>query len=337
MFKGFYPLLEYFLCTFLPKQRGCSDHTVISYYTAISQFISWMEETHKIAKSKVRVFDLTKERVLSWLAYIEENGASVSTRNQRLAGVRSFLAFASEEEPIYMDTCLTVGKIKTKKGCKPSKDFLNHEEFQTVLKAIPPGGNTSIRHYVLLSVLYDSGARVHEICNVRLEDISFGKNCSIKIYGKGKKTRIVYISADVATLIREYCTKLDIAEGILFRNRYGKQLTDSGIDYIIKKYSTVASDGLLSLKAKKVSAHTLRRSKATHMLLSGVSLPVIQRFLGHESIQTTEDYLEIGSEVMIQAVNSTGTHVLPLEKVEESEKWRDADVMERIRLKISQR
>lgn len=337
MFKGFYPLLENFLCIYLPKQKGYSNHTITSYYAAISQYISWLGYVHHIEKSKVQVFDFTKERVLSWLLSIEENGSSVSTRNQRLAGTRSFLAYASEEEPIYMDTYLSVRNIKVKKGLKPSKDFLNQEEFQAILKAIPHGDDTSIKHYVILSVLYDSGTRVHEICNMRLEDISFGKNCSIKIFGKGRKTRIIYISSNAATLIKDYCKRFNIAEGILFRNRYGNHLTDSGIDYIIKKYTAVAAESLLSLKTKKVSAHTFRRSKATHMLLSGVSLPIIQRFLGHESIQTTEEYLEIGSEAMTQAINRTSSLVIPLERVDECENWREADVMEQIRLKIYQR
>jgi site-specific recombinase XerD len=336
MFKGFYPLLEKFLCIYLPKQRGCSSHTAMSYYAAICQYVSWLADTHNIDKNKMQVFDFTKERVLSWLSSIEDNGASVATRNQRLAGTRSFLSFASEEEPVYMETCLSVGKIKTKKGCKPSKDFLNHEEFQAILEAIPFGTDTAVRHYALLSVLYDSAARIQEICHMKLEDISFGKNCSIKIYGKGRKTRIVYISADAAALIKDYCRKFGISEGLLFNNRYGNQITDSGIDYIIKKYAAIAAENLPSLKAKKVSAHTFRRSKATHMLLSGVSLPVIQRFLGHESIQTTEEYLEIGSEAMIQAVKRTGASVLPPEKTQESEKWKEADVMERIRLKMHQ-
>lgn len=336
MFKGFYPLLEKFLCTYLPKQKGYSNHTVTSYYTAISQYVSWLADTLKVEKSKVQVFDFTKERVLAWLSSIEESGASVSTRNQRLAGTRSFLAFASDEEPVYMDTYLSVGKIKVKKGSKPSKDFLNHEEFQAILKAIPSGNDTHIRHYVLLSVLYDSAARIREICHMRPEDISYGKNCSIKIYGKGRKTRIIYISSDAAALIKDYCRKFGITEGPLFRNRYGNCLTDSGVDYIIKKYAAAAAESLPSLKVKKVSAHTFRRSKATHMLLNGVSLPVIQRFLGHESIQTTEEYLEIGSEAMIQAVNKAGASILPLEKMEESERWKDSDVLEQIRLKMSQ-
>lgn len=336
MFKGFYSLLENFLCTYLPKQKGYSNHTVKSYYTSISQFISWLTDVKEIEKSKVQVFDFTKERVLSWLFSIEEGGASVSTRNQRLAGTRSFLAYASEEEPIYMETYLSVEKIKAKKACKPTKDFLNHEEFQAILKAIPPGSDISIKHYVLLSVLYESGVRIHEICNMRLEDISFGKNCSIKTFGKGRKTRIIYISSTAAELIKDYCKRFNIAEGILFRNRYGNQLTDSGVDYIIKKYTAVAAERLLSLRNKKVSAHTFRRSKATHMLLSGVSLPLIQRFLGHESIQTTEEYLEIGSEAMVQAVKRTGTLILPLEKADEAENWRKTDILEQIRLKISQ-
>lgn len=335
MFKDFYPLLEKFLCTYLPKQKGCSRHTIISYYTAVSQYISWLSDTSSIKKSKIRVFDFTKEQVLSWLSNLEEKGGSVSTRNQRLAGIRSFLAFVAEEEPVYMDIFLSVGKIRVKKGDKPSKDFLSLEEFQAILKAIPSGSDISIRHYVLLSVLYDSAARVQEICDMRAEDISYGKNCSIKIYGKGRKTRIVYISSDDATLVRDYCLRFGIAEGTLFRNRYGSPLTDSGIDYIIKKYTATASDDIPSIKAKKVSAHTFRRSKATHMLLSGVSLPVIQRFLGHESIQTTEEYLEIGSEAMLQAINQTGATLLVADKMEETEKWKDTDIMEQIRQKIS--
>ena len=334
MFKGFYPLLERFLCIYLPKQKVCSSHTAISYYTAICQYVSWLTDTMKVEKSKVQVFDFTKEMVLAWLSSIEENGVSVSTRNQRLAGVRSFLAYAAEEETVYMETYLSVGKIKVKKGCKPTKDFLNHEEFQAILKAIPRRADTDVRHYVLLSVLYDSAARIREICNMRVEDISYGKNCSIKIYGKGRKTRIVYISSDAAALIKSHCQRFDIAEGLLFRNRYGNQLTDSGIDYIIKKYTAIATGSLPSLKAKSVSAHTFRRSKATHMLLSGVSLPVIQRFLGHESIQTTEEYLEIGSEAMIKAVNKTGASIIPPEYLNENERWRETDVMERIRLKM---
>ena len=336
MFRGFYPLLEQFLCTYLPKQKGSSSHTAKSYYTAICQFVSWLSDKHKIEKSKAQVFDFTKERVLSWLALIEENGASVSTRNQRLAGMRSFLAFAAEEEPVYMDTYLSIGKIKTKKGCKPSKDFLNHEEFQAILKAIPSGDDTSIRHYALLSVLYDSAARVWEICHMKVEDISYGKNSSIKIYGKGRKTRIVYVSSDAAALIKSYCKRFAVTEGLLFRNRYGTPLTDSGVDYIIKKHVSAAAKNLPSLKSKKISAHTFRRSKATHMLLSGVSLPVIQRFLGHESIQTTEEYLEIGSEAMVQAVNRTGSAILPPGKMEEAEMWKESDVMERIRMKMAQ-
>ena len=337
MFKGLYLLLEDFLCTYLPKHKGASEHTITSYYTAANQYVSWLSDAHGIEKSKAQVFDFTKERVLTWLASIEENGASVSTRNQRLAGLRSFLAFAADEETIYMETYLSVGKIKAKKGRKPPKDFLNHEEFQAILKAVPPGGADSIRHYTLLSVLYDSAARVREICCIRPEDISYGKNCSIKVYGKGRKTRVIYISSDAADLIKEHAKTSKIADGPLFQNRYGDMLTDSGVDYIIKKYTSIAMESLPSLKTKKVSAHTFRRSKATHMLLSGVSLPVIQRFLGHESIQTTEEYLEIGSEAMVQAVNRTAASILPADRVDELEEWRDPDVMEKIRLKMQQR
>ena len=279
--------------------------------------------------------DFTKERVLSWLSNIEANGCTISTRNQRLAGIRSFLAFAADEEPVYMDIFIPIGKIHVKKGNKPSKDFLNQEEFQEILKSIPSGSELSIKHYVLLSTLYETGARVQEICDMKQEDISYGKNCSVKIYGKGRKTRIVYISSDMAAILKEYCTGFSVKEGNLFRNRYGETLTDSGIDYIIKKYTAIARERLPSLKYKKVSAHTFRRSKATHMLLDGVSLPVIQRFLGHESIQTTEEYLEIGSNAMIQAVAKSSSSILSEDKMNEAKKWEDEDILLQIRQKIA--
>lgn len=335
MFKEFYALLEMYLCTYLPKQRGCSNHTVISYYTSLSQYIAWLSDTGEIKKEKIQISNFTKERVLSWLSSIETNGCTVSTRNQRLAGIRSFLAYAADEDPIYMDTYLQIEKIHMKKGNKPKKHFLSQEEFQEILKSIPSGSRLSIRHYVLLSTLYETGARVQEICDMKPEDFSFGKICSIRIYGKGRKTRIVYISSDMAVMLKDYCIKFSLKEGTLFRNRYGNPLTDSGIDYIIKKYTSIASKHLPSLKQKKVSAHTFRRSKATHMLLSGVSLPVIQRFLGHESIQTTEEYLEIGSEAMIQAVLQSSSSVLTEKEMGEKLKWEDVNILEQIRQKIS--
>jgi site-specific recombinase XerD len=335
MFKEFYPLLEQFLCIYLPKQKGCSEHTIMSYYTAVCQFVIWLSNTADIKKSKISVFDFSKEQVLCWLSSIEDNGCSVSTRNQRLAGIRSFLSFAAEEEPVYMDICLLVGKIRIKKGPKSTKDFLSIEELQAIIRSIPSNDSVTVRHYVLLSTLYDSAVRVQEISQMKAADISYGKNCSIRIFGKGRKTRIVYISSSAASLLKGYCQRFAISEGYLFRNRYGQPLTDSGIDYIIKKYVSIASAYMPSLKSKKVSAHTFRRTKATHMLLNGVGLPVIQRFLGHESIQTTEEYLEIGSEAMTNAVNQTVTSLFTKNKLTEAEKWKDIDIMEQLRQKIS--
>lgn len=335
MFKGFYPLLEQFLCIYLPKQRGCSCHTVISYYTSLSQYINWIAGKQGINKEKVQVSDFTKESILSWLSSIEAGGCSISTRNQRLAGIRSFLAYAADEEPVYMDIYIQVGKIRAKKGDKPTKDFLSMEEFQGILEVIPSGTGLSVRHYVLLSTLYETGARVQELCDMKSEDISYGKHAYIRIYGKGKKTRIVYIADGTASMLSDYCEKFYIIDGTLFRNRYGNPLTDSGIDYIIKKYVSIASENIPRLKQKKVSAHTFRRSKATHMLQCGVSLPVIQRFLGHESIQTTEEYLEIGSEAMVQAVKKSSAAILTADKMDEKGKWENADVLNQIRHKLA--
>jgi len=335
MFKSFYPLLEEFLCIYLPMERGYSPNTILSYYTSICQFTSWFSVNSSIDKQKITIFDFTKEHILRWLDNIEENGCSISTRNQRLAGINSFLSYVAEIESVYMDTHLSVKQIKVKKGSRPKKDFLSIEELHSLVGSIKLTNSMGIRHYVLLSILYDSAARIHEIIHMKAEEISYGRNCSIKIFGKGSKTRIAYLSSDSAFLLKDYCKRFGITEGILFKNRCGQPLTDSGIDYIIKKYVAEASVKTPSLKAKTVSAHTFRRSKATHMLLNGISLPVIQRFLGHGSIKTTEEYLEIGSEAMVKAVNSMGNALLDKNSMDSVASWENEDIMEQIRAKIT--
>ena len=116
-----------------------------------------------------------------------------------------------------------------------------------------------------------------------------------------------------------------------FCNRYGNRISDSGIDYILKKYAKIASVKEKTLGSKKVSPHILRRSKATHMLLNGASLPVIQRFLGHKSIQTTEAYLEIGSEAMIKAVEKAGKLIFMNGPQETVSSWKDPDILKRLK------
>lgn len=332
MIKGFYKLLEDYVLVHLPKECGYPKTTVISYYTSIEQFIDWLEEERGISMKAVTINHFSRNNVQEFLQYLEEfKHNKISTRNQRQAGINSFLAYVADVEPLYMNAFMEVKKIKIKKAVKPERVFLTIEEYMAIVDAIDITTDTGIKHYALINVMYDTAARVQECIDMKIEDFQFGKENSVLIYGKGSKHRRVYLTKHSVKLIKCYTEQFKITEGLLFRNRSGVKLSDSGIDFIIKKYVSIAVLSQRSLSGKRVSPHTVRRSKATHMLLNGANLPVIQRFLGHESIQTTEKYLDVGSESMIKAVEDAGKLIFNEETLNTKPVWKDANVMKRLK------
>ena len=303
-------LIDKFINVHLPKYRGCSKHTIKSYETAICQFLSWVSDiggSISQESKSVGVLDFNRNQITEWLYFIEERGCCAATRNQRLAALRSFFLFVTDQNTAYMENYYSIERIRWKKTPTPSKDFLDEEELKCIMNCIEGRTDTAIKHYMLLCVLYESGARVHELINMRAENITHGKVSYIKILGKGQKFRNVYISTNISLLIKEYCRRFEIKRGYLFTNSSGKPLSEAGVNFIIKKYVNMAAEKMPSLYGKKVTAHTLRRSKATHMLQNNMNLVVIQHFLGHESLKTTEQYLDIGIRDMVNAVNISQT------------------------------
>jgi site-specific recombinase XerD len=201
-----------------------------------------------------------------------------------------------------------------------------------MLECIDISRRSGINHYLLISIMYDTAARVDEIVRMNLEDFTFGRENSVVVFGKGSKYRRIYITSHTVNLVKEYERSTGRETGALFLNRNKERISDSGIDYILKKYAGMASEKENSLHLKVVSPHVLRRSKATHMLLNGASLPVIQRFLGHESIKTTEAYLEIGSEAMIKAVEEAGKLLFKdSDSISVVSSWKDPNVLKRLK------
>jgi site-specific recombinase XerD len=129
--------------------------------------------------------------------------------------------------------------------------------------------------------MYDTASRVSELINIKVEDLSYGSNNSIRIKGKGNKYRIVYITSHTVKLINDYLKKYGIKEGYLFLNNQKKKMTRFGVEFLVNKYYDLACQKCPSLKTKNVTPHTFRHTKACHMLINGTALPVIQRFLGH--------------------------------------------------------
>jgi integrase/recombinase XerD len=320
------------LLTYAIKEAGLSKQTLRSYYTGIEQYVLWICENEEVTAVDIDVSYFSKDRIRRFLLHLEDDEhVSISTRNQRRSAIVSFLAYVKDICPVYTNAYEEAQTVKVKKAPKPDKNFLTVDDKQ-FLKSIDITKYNGLTHYLLLTVLYDTAARVAEVVNMNVEDFSFGKENSVIIFGKGSKYRRIYLTSHSSKLIKEYMERTGRSSSALFHNRCNERISDSGIDYILKKYAVIASETMPSIKQKVVSAHTFRRSKATHMLFNGASLPVIQRFLGHESIQTTQAYLDAGSEAMIKAVEESEMELLENGITSpEVDDWRNQDVLQRLK------
>jgi len=333
MNKTFAGILEYYVVTYAIKEAGLSKQTLRSYYSSIEQYILWITEDERVTVADINVSYFGKDRIRRFLLHLEnDKHVSISTRNQRRAAIISFLGYAKDICPVYTNAFVNAQTIKAKKAPKSDKSFLTIDEYKQILKSVDITKYNGFMHYLLLVVLYDTAARVEEAVNMNIEDFSFGKENSVIIFGKGSKYRRVYLTSHSIKLIKEYMERTGRSQNALLLNRYNKRISDSGINYLLKKYTLIAAETMPSLKQKVVSAHTFRRSKSTHMLLNGASLPVIQRFLGHESIQTTQSYLDAGSEAMIKAVKDAEKILLEngivTPKVDD---WRNKNILQRLK------
>ena len=228
-----------------------SGETLRSYYTAIDQYVLWMKKCSLVETSEIDPSCFSKEKIRQFLLHLEkEQEVSVPTRNLRRAGIVSFLEFAAGVCPVYSQAYLDARSIKIKKAPKPEKSFLTVEEYRSMLESIDISRRNGYSHYLLVSVMYDTAARVDEAVRMNLQDFSFGKENSVIIYGKGSKYRRVYLTKHSVRLVQDCMARSGRMQGPLFLNRSGGRMSDSGIDYVLKKHAEKHPKHYLPLKAR---------------------------------------------------------------------------------------
>jgi len=253
--------------------------------------------------------DIDAAMVKGFLAYLEtERGNKISTRNNRLAAIRSFFSFVANEEPTLADQCKKVCAIHMKKAPTPYICYLDINEMHAILEAPDRSTLVGRRHYATLLFLYNAGSRVDELIKVHARDLQLtGPYAHVLLLGKGKKERICPLWMDTATVLRDILDESNIgldSPKNVFLNGRGAPLSRFGVDYIVKKYAAVAAEQVPSLKQKKVSPHTVRHTTAVHLLNSGVDINVIRSWLGHVDLRTTNIYAEIDRETKRKALEA---------------------------------
>ena len=240
------------------------------------------------------------ETLIDFFSWLEtERACCAATRNQRLSALSSFAYYAQNRS---FDAAAVfrsdVKKLPSKRCQHKLRSVFTLEEIGILLDLPKCSNETEIRDQTLLSVMYASGARAQEICDIKAGDIRFNKDAvSLTLHGKGGKIRRVGIPNGCVALLKQYLLRRGIAnqaESHLFSSQTHEHMTISCVEGIFKKYVNLARvkhPGLF--KEKSYPPHSMRHSTATHMLEAGVSIVVIKNFLGHSSLQSTQIYAEI--------------------------------------------
>jgi site-specific recombinase XerD len=287
-------LVRDFFLGYLTAQKGVSPRTIEAYRDALRLLFAYAESDLKKLPTDLILEDLNAPLILRFLDSLEKaRGNSVRTRNARLAAIKSFLRYAASRDITALSVLQRSLAVPTKRCDKPLLGFLSREEVDALLAVCDRSTWSGERDYVLLSLAYNTGARVSELVGLTFEDLTLAGTASVRILGKGRKLRQVPLWKNTATLLRRWNERLQSNAGdAVFPNRWGKPLTRSGVDKRLRAIVKLASTKCRSLIGRRISAHTMRHSTAMHMLQAGVDVTSLALWLGHASPTTTHGYVE---------------------------------------------
>ena len=297
-----------FLTVYLPRQRNASQNTVLSYRDTFSNLLHFCQAERGITPEKMRLDKINAKLIEDFMLWLESTkGASASTRNQRLAAIRSFFRYLQIEAPEHLLLSTNILALRRARKSKPIVKYLTHDETQLLFNGPNANDWAERRDLALLYLLYDSAARVQEICDVTVGDIHTTAPATVRLMGKLRKTRIVPLSTAVAALLQQYLHERGLntpgkSALPLFTNRQGKKLTRGGISYILSKYVDRANEIAPNTLPNDITPHCLRHSKSMHLLESGINLIYIRDFLGHEDVKTTQIYAKANPELKREAI-----------------------------------
>lgn len=287
--------LSSFLTDYLPKQRGASQNTILSYRDCFKLLLRYFECEKGISIERITLKDIDRALVLDFLSWLEkERSCSTATRNQRLAAIESYFKYISADNPELLYKTQQIGSIRIKKAQKPVISYLTVDSMKKLLEVIDTSSPQGRRDLAMLSLLYDSGSRVQELIDLKAENVHLCSFPSIDVVGKGNKHRTIPLTEAAGRILEKYMDefRLNLPQTQckpLFINKFGHRFTREGITYILQKYAALANE-LDPGIPKKVTPHILRHTKSMHLIEAGVDLVSIRDFLGHTDLSTTDIY-----------------------------------------------
>ena len=291
MNNRFSKLVQEFLTSYIIGECNYSMNTKNSYSTTFYLLLEFMNKEKNIKPSKIEIEEITKEVIVQFLDWLEtKRFVSISTRNQRLACIKSFYKYVQTNELDLFESCSTILSIKNKKVPNKIISYFTEKEIKIMINYL--NNCKDLKKLTMICVLYETGARVSEFINIKLSDLNLSENASITLYGKGNKTRIVPISQELVKLINKYLKEIYINYGndYLFYSTHKEKYYRNSINKIIKQLVEKLKLKFPNYFKGNYFPHSFRHTKATHLYNNGTPLLYVKEFLGHSTITSTEIY-----------------------------------------------
>ena len=311
--------LESFFSDYLASEQGVSKHTIRSYRDTFVLLIDYMSDVQGISVDKLSMMNFSRDVILAFLNWLQDSrNNSVSTRNQRYAAIRSFCEFLQRKDPTRLATWQSMRSIKSKKFERFTVNHLTVDGIRCLLEQVSTKTRHGRRNLTLLSLLYETGARVQELVDLTPSSLRLDKPALVRLHGKGDKTRVVPLMGQqveiLSTYLEENRLNMPLQSGCpLFFNSSGGKLTCSGVTHILKTYAAIARTVHPELIPKQISPHVIRHSKAMHLLQAGVNLIYVRDYLGHVSIKTTEHYARADSKLKRESLEKASRDIIDKE------------------------
>jgi len=287
-------LLEHFFTQRLLQQRQASPHTISSYRDTFRLLLRFVHQQLHTPPARLAFADLDAPRIAAFLDDLEtRRGITARSRNLRLTAIRSFFHYAAYEEPSHAAQIQRVLAIPGKRHARALVTFLTRPEINALLAAPAPQTWFGRRDHALLLVAVQTGLRVSELTGLQRRDVVLGAGAHVRCLGKGRKERCTPLTkTTVATLTAWLREPARRNTTMLFPNAQGGRLSADSVADLLAKHVARAAHTCPSLGRKKVTPHVLRHTMAMELLQAGVDRAVIALWLGHESVETTQIYLE---------------------------------------------
>lgn len=296
-----------FLTHYLAAQRNLSPNTIKAYRDVFTLLLRFCRDVRGMALERLSLAQIDVSLVEAFLDHLgNDRHCSIPTQNHRLATLHAFFRYVQSEVPERLLQCQQILAIPLRRHARPIVGYLSKERLAEVLACPDPRTPLGRRDAVLLSVLYDTGARVQELIELTVGDVRLDSPAQVRLVGKGRKMRAIPLMDATVAILRDHLheTGMNRPEHFdqpLFQNRRSERLSRSGVRYILRKYVEKVRNVHPDF-TQPVSPHCLRHTKGMHLLQAGISLEIIRDFLGHADAKTTEIYARANLEMKRKAL-----------------------------------